>query len=120
MRQLQCLTGLRGVAAYSVLMAHAAAYAYPGAPIIPHYIHGLPYFGMSLFFVLSGFVIHYNYAGMFRTDGLAAGGKKFFIARFARLYPLYFVGADPIRSLRRGVRVHPRSLDRLDLPYAHP
>ena len=91
MRQLQCLTGLRGVAAYSVLMAHATAYAYPGAPIIPHYIHGLPYFGMSLFFVLSGFVIHYNYAGMFRTDGLAAGGKKFFIARFARLYPLYFV-----------------------------
>src|SRR5215203_4219419 len=71
-------------------MAHATAYAYPGAPIIPHYIRGLPFFGMSLFFVLSGFVIHYNY-GMFRTDGLVAGGKKFFIARFARLYPLYFV-----------------------------
>src|SRR5215204_4227907 len=102
MRQLQCLTGLRGVAAYSVLMAHAAAYAYPGAPIIPHYIHGLPYFGMSLFFVLSGFVIHFNYAGMFRTDGLAAGGKKFFIARFAPALPALRRGADPVRSLRRG------------------
>lgn len=89
MRQLQSLTGLRGVAAYSVLIAHAMGYCYPG--LIPQYFHGAAYFGMSLFFVLSGFVIHYNYAGMFRSEGLAAGGKRFFIARFARLYPLYFV-----------------------------
>jgi peptidoglycan/LPS O-acetylase OafA/YrhL len=44
--------------------------------------------GMTLFFVLSGFVIHYNYHEVCATPG---GNKKFFLARFARLYPLYIV-----------------------------
>jgi peptidoglycan/LPS O-acetylase OafA/YrhL len=44
--------------------------------------------GMELFFVLSGFVIHYNYADVGRlphSQNLA----RFYIARFARIYPLY-------------------------------
>lgn len=56
---------------------------------------GLAYFGMSLFFVLSGFVIHYNYADSFAQacdgSGLGRATWQFFVARFARLYPLYFV-----------------------------
>lgn len=43
--------------------------------------------GMTLFFVLSGFVIHYNYrhvTGIFSQEGIT-----FFIARFSRLYPLF-------------------------------
>ena len=44
--------------------------------------------GMSLFFVLSGFVIHYNYSDRLEKQG-GIGGIDFFIARFARLYPLY-------------------------------
>jgi peptidoglycan/LPS O-acetylase OafA/YrhL len=51
----------------------------------------IAYFGMSLFFVLSGFVIYYNYAGSFLRERLASAGWKFFVARFARLYPLYAV-----------------------------
>ena len=42
--------------------------------------------GMTLFFVLSGFVIHYNYC---RTIPKAGGVRAFAVARFARLYPLY-------------------------------
>ncbi len=46
-------------------------------------------FGMVLFFVLSGFVIHYNYR-MTVTQGGLQGIGGFIWARFARLYPLYF------------------------------
>jgi peptidoglycan/LPS O-acetylase OafA/YrhL len=89
-KHLDPLTGLRGVAAYSVLVAHATHSSFP------YYAHELIFqrlsaFGMSLFFVLSGFVIYYNYAEMFRRERLASAGWKFFAARFARLYPLYAV-----------------------------
>jgi peptidoglycan/LPS O-acetylase OafA/YrhL len=44
---------------------------------------------MTLFFILSGFVIHLNYNG---TAPIGSGGTgTFFIARFARLYPLFLV-----------------------------
>jgi peptidoglycan/LPS O-acetylase OafA/YrhL len=45
-------------------------------------------FGMTLFFVLSGFVIHYNYREL--CGGRASGIGYFLWARFARLYPLFF------------------------------
>jgi peptidoglycan/LPS O-acetylase OafA/YrhL len=44
--------------------------------------------GMTLFFVLSGFVIHYNYNATIPRPG---GMRAFFVARFARLYPLYIL-----------------------------
>jgi peptidoglycan/LPS O-acetylase OafA/YrhL len=44
---------------------------------------------MSLFFLLSGFVIYYNYAELFRKKPLIVAVRVFFAARFARLYPLY-------------------------------
>uniref|UniRef100_UPI002915C9CE acyltransferase family protein n=2 Tax=unclassified Bradyrhizobium TaxID=2631580 RepID=UPI002915C9CE len=48
-------------------------------------------YGMPLFFVLSGFVIHYNYARLFGTVGTAQAVREFATARFARLFPLYLV-----------------------------
>jgi hypothetical protein len=53
MKQLPALTGLRGLAAYSVLIGHALNFA----DVSPPALTALAYFGMSLFFVLSGFVI---------------------------------------------------------------
>jgi len=47
--------------------------------------------GMSVFFVLSGFVIHYNYRDIFLSKTVARSVCEFASARFARLYPLYFV-----------------------------
>jgi len=52
----------------------------------------LSFFAMSLFFTLSGFVIHYNYGQSFATNGHGPATSRFLLARFARLYPLYFVG----------------------------
>src|SRR3984957_542716 len=87
------LDGLRFIAAASVLFSHGYFYiilfqqnssvtAY-NAPFV-----GIANIGMTLFFVLSGFVIHYNYAS---SVSLPGGIRAFFVARFARLYPLFLL-----------------------------
>lgn len=88
---LRALTGLRGVAAYAVLTAHAldVEFYYGGALPFHPFATRLAYFGMSLFFVLSGFVIHYNYVESFHQRRVLAATWAFFVARFARIYPLY-------------------------------
>ncbi len=45
--------------------------------------------GMTMFFVLSGFVLWINYAARFQSQPLGAALREFAIARFARLYPMY-------------------------------
>jgi peptidoglycan/LPS O-acetylase OafA/YrhL len=87
------LTGLRFLAAFSVLLAHGVFATVTnneppqGAALWLTRSSG---FGMTLFFVLSGFVIHYNYAGLV-TDGRLRGIAAFLWARFARLYPLFLL-----------------------------
>jgi len=92
-QQLPSLTGIRGYAAVFVMIAHGCAllikfndYQHPLVP----WLTSLAGIGMSLFFVLSGFVIHYNYASLI-SEGGKPGIIKFFKARFARLYPLFFL-----------------------------
>ena len=59
---------------------------------------------MSIFFVLSGFIITYTYYDFFRKNPSAKASWKFFIARFARLYPLYlFTTVSMILLLNQGV-----------------
>ncbi|MES9996755.1 acyltransferase family protein [Desulfovibrio aminophilus] len=89
--QLDELTGLRFIAAFCILIAHASHWLSPTQP--PHsvinWIMKSAGIGMPLFFVLSGFVIHYNYGRMF--DKLTFNGYfKYVFARFSRIYPLYF------------------------------
>jgi peptidoglycan/LPS O-acetylase OafA/YrhL len=87
------LDGLRFIAAATVLFSHGYFYillfqqnssitAY-NAPLV-----ALANIGMTLFFVLSGFVIHYNYGS---SVSLPGGVRAFFVARFARLYPLFLL-----------------------------
>ena len=85
------LTGLRFLAAASILVSHTAAWTAPFTVANPvsAITEMLSVYGMPLFFVLSGFVIHYNYARLFRERSWRAATAEFFIARFARLYPLY-------------------------------
>jgi peptidoglycan/LPS O-acetylase OafA/YrhL len=96
-KQLSPLTGFRGVAAYAVLVAHAAASSFvygTDAPLGP-LLSRLAYFGMSLFFVLSGFVIQHNYGVLFAKEPLRRALYLFFVARFARIYPLYLITLVP-------------------------
>jgi peptidoglycan/LPS O-acetylase OafA/YrhL len=91
--EIPALTGLRFLAAFSVALAHGAwlTLRFDQQP------YGLQYwlmqgvvFGMTLFFVLSGFVIHYNYRKLVAEGGWN-GLATFIWARFARLYPLFLL-----------------------------
>jgi len=47
-------------------------------------------FGVSLFFILSGFILFYTYAGNLNTSREV---YKFFVARFCRIYPVAILAA---------------------------
>jgi peptidoglycan/LPS O-acetylase OafA/YrhL len=51
------------------------------------YAHGS--LAVDLFFCLSGFIFHWLYSRSIAYDGMKFG--EFFLLRFSRLYPLYFV-----------------------------
>jgi peptidoglycan/LPS O-acetylase OafA/YrhL len=94
-RHIPSLDGLRGIAALSVMIGHGYSYIvllqqdWGGDNAFVHLMLSGGGVGMTLFFVLSGFVIHYNYC---RTVPANVSGKiDFFIARFARLYPLFLL-----------------------------
>lgn len=92
--ELPALTGLRFCAAFFVLVGHANPALFKLSPEpwwLPRPIlDAVTPLGMSLFFVLSGFVIHYNYADLLASP-TSRNLAKFLIARFARLYPLYLL-----------------------------
>ena len=87
---IPALTGLRFFAAFSVVVAHGTVQLlkFEEPPTLIDRLPQLSAFGMTLFFVLSGFVIHYNYRKKVTEQGLN-GMAGFMWARFARLYPLY-------------------------------
>jgi peptidoglycan/LPS O-acetylase OafA/YrhL len=89
--QILALTGLRFVAAFSVLVAHAVHWiaTVPSDYTVIVLLGEASGLGMPLFFVLSGFVIHYNYGHYFSGPLPLPAFTRFMIARFARLYPLY-------------------------------
>lgn len=76
---IDALTGLRFVAAFTIVLGHSYG---PWLEITA--------IGMPLFFTLSGFIIHYVYSEAF-GQGWGRATTEFAVARFSRLYPLYFV-----------------------------
>ena len=90
-KNLPHLTGIRAIAAYFVLFGHFfdARFSHGIYPLFHEYAVIWDYLGMSIFFVLSGFVITYSYYELFTKEKWSIASKKFFVARFARLYPLY-------------------------------
>jgi len=88
------LTGLRFVAALSVLLGHSLTLLFNSHQTpegIITWLERATGFGMTLFFVLSGFVIHYNYAAAVTGTRAAPAIGAFLWARFARLYPLFLL-----------------------------
>jgi peptidoglycan/LPS O-acetylase OafA/YrhL len=89
------LDGLRFLAALNVVIAHGYWFVVllqqeqPVSTLANMLLRAGANVGMTLFFVLSGFVIHFNYH---RTVPINRAGKfDFFIARLARLYPLFLL-----------------------------
>lgn len=90
---IPALTSLRAIAAFMVFLHH-----FNFLPTFNNVFLSLLYFqgyvGVSLFFILSGFLIHRNYNQNFCTREPAVFFgflKTYFRNRFARVYPMYFL-----------------------------
>lgn len=85
---LPTLTGLRGIAALAVLFYHIRLATTGFLPdwLIASLAHG--YLAVDLFFVLSGFVLWWNYGAQFGAEGHRAA-PRFLVRRIARIFPLH-------------------------------
>lgn len=81
--KLDALTALRFFAAAMIVLTHAhnifGSFGIANAAPLGQ--------GVSFFFVLSGFILAYNYPDLSQKGAVA----RFFVARFARIWPLHLV-----------------------------
>lgn len=75
------LTSLRFFFAFLVMLSH---YQIAGIPLFSE-----GYIGVSFFFILSGFVLTYAYKERMGEGSISK--KDFYVARFARIYPLHLL-----------------------------
>jgi peptidoglycan/LPS O-acetylase OafA/YrhL len=88
--RLAALTGLRFFAALAILLLHEADDHLAAAPpLVMRYLKS-GFMSVSLFFVLSGFILTYNYLTVER--GGLLNRRDFWVARVARIYPVYLLG----------------------------
>lgn len=85
-RYLPALTGVRAIAAFMVCLFHSNPFSEVRAGTIVHNFFNEFHVGVTFFFVLSGFLIAYRYYDETKIDF-----KKYFVNRFARIYPVYFL-----------------------------
>jgi peptidoglycan/LPS O-acetylase OafA/YrhL len=89
---LRPLTAFRFLAALAVFCHHMHDYCLAEPRLVKIYQSVLfeGYAGVTFFFVLSGFILTYNYNGLFKT---LRGREiwKFYAARFARIYPVHLL-----------------------------
>jgi len=98
-KRVEVLDYLRGAAIFSVLMAHCLFTAYGGTllpwqgwfrsfSVRPSFLVLFPFSlgtaGVAIFFIVSGFCIHASYSQ-------SRNWRNFYISRFFRIYPPYFV-----------------------------
>lgn len=79
----EILDGLRGVAAFLVILYHFGE-GFATSPVDQFMNHG--YLAVDFFFVLSGFVLGYAYDGRMASGKLTSGG--FMLRRVIRLHPM--------------------------------
>jgi peptidoglycan/LPS O-acetylase OafA/YrhL len=86
---IPALTGVRAMAAYLVFISHFADIFDGSFPHIIQRFLGEFHIGVSIFFVLSGFLITFRYYNSFHltTDWF----KQYLKNRVARIYPMYFL-----------------------------
>ncbi|MBS1821844.1 MAG: acyltransferase [Acidobacteria bacterium] len=81
--QLPALTGIRTLLAFNIVLFHFTP-PYLG-PLRPFVEHGFVF--VNVFFLISGFILSYNYF----DRGASLIKRDFWMARFARLYPVYLL-----------------------------
>lgn len=84
---LKSLESLRGIAALMIVFYHLGELLKVPMPNGLGFIHAKFWLGVPLFYTLSGFVIAYGYA---ERVGNAIQLRRFYIARFFRIAPLFY------------------------------
>jgi peptidoglycan/LPS O-acetylase OafA/YrhL len=88
---INALTSVRFFAAFYVAIFHwAKLHSRQGWPAPVRNAALVGYIGVPMFFVLSGFILSYNYAP--DDDRKRVDKRGFWVARFARIYPVYLFG----------------------------
>jgi len=80
------LTGVRALAAYMVFIHHYEPFDEANYGSTAYHFFREFHIGVSLFFVLSGFLIGYRY-----LDSDKINFRKYIVNRIARIYPMYFI-----------------------------
>lgn len=83
------LTGLRFFAAFFILFAHLSHNVTINIGPLKYNLGAISAIGMPLFFILSGFVIHYNYSVIFASRSFGSACGLFASHRVARIFPLF-------------------------------
>ena len=86
---LSSLTALRGVAAILVAVFHFEMAAARFVPASQSMFFEKCFIMVDLFFIMSGFIMLHVYSKDFQQRLQGETLKKFFVARFARVYPLH-------------------------------
>jgi peptidoglycan/LPS O-acetylase OafA/YrhL len=89
-KPLNPLTSVRFFAAFYVILYHFAARpaAEHGGPAAVCNFLANGWMGVAFFFLLSGFILTYSYSGQIGSHG---DRRRFWEARFARMYPVYLL-----------------------------
>ncbi len=87
--EIRSLTGLRALPALLVVFYHFYREHIPASIPVLHEVVGAGFTAVGMFFVLSGFILTYVYAGHDLRE--RAVRRAFWIARFARVYPVYLL-----------------------------
>ena len=86
---LSSLTALRGIAALLVAIFHFEMAAARFVPQAQSMFFEKCYLMVDLFFIMSGFIMLHVYSKDFNARIQGESLRKFFVARFARVYPLH-------------------------------
>jgi peptidoglycan/LPS O-acetylase OafA/YrhL len=111
---LPALTALRFFAALAIFVFHAEMFL-RGTGSLPFTLPSAHLAtGVQFFFVLSGFILTYNYLDEFRYP-TRRGVWNFYVARWARIYPVHILTAlaalpFTLRAIRAGAGIDPISL----------
>ena len=112
--ELSSLTGIRFYAALVVYVYHVVL-TIPGvnALSVSSLFSNAADVGVSFFFVLSGFILTYNYADVFRDGISTASYKRFIWDRLTKIYPVHFLAlllVLPIATLSPQLRLDWRAV----------